>query len=759
MRHEILVDGAEGTAGAGQRTPAAPLLTVVVPTRNEAGNVRALVERIERALGAVAAEIVFVDDSSDETVAEVEAVGATAHHDVSIIHREPERRAGGLGGAVVEGIRAARGEWVCVIDGDLQHPPEVIPRLLDRAKQAAADLVVASRYTEHETVGGFSRVRALISRGGTALAHVLFPVRLHRVTDPLSGFFLVRRTAVDLDRLRPRGFKILLEILGRTPALRIAEVPFEFGERHAGESKASFREGLRYVAQLCELRVGERAWNFGRFGAVGLSGLLVNVVAFALFVRLLGVHYLAAAALATQVSTLWNFALTEAWIFSARSRRRSAAARAGMFFLMNNVALVARAPMLVVLVATLGVNDQLSNVVSLAALTVVRFGVADRWIWSKERPAGSTLHGYDIHGLVTVASEVALPELERFRVHHPIARPTVRVRIGTLSRVQSALVAELAFLVRHTRYDDGLGRYGFGIDITIGKSVQVVASPLLRRSPHVLYTNVVEAILRWTFVKKGFALVHGACISFDDRAVLITAKTDTGKTTTILRTLDSQRCSFLSDDLTLLAPDGRVLTYPKPMTISNHTVRAVNTPLLSRRERFFLPYQSRLHSRSGRRFAFLLAKTRLPIATINAVVQALVPPPKYHVERLVPGVEKADEGRLAALVVIARGGDGNASLEHEEAVDILLSNCEDAYGFPPYPSIAPFLHSGNGRDLRAEERSIVARALEALPATMLRSTTMDWWQRLPGVVNRSVRHESPEETPPILAPAVPFAID
>src|SRR3712207_5897214 len=123
----------------------------------------------------------------------------------------------------------------------------------------------------------------------------------------------------------------------------------------------------------------------------------------------------------------------------------------------------------------------------------------------------------------------------------------------------------------------------------MGETVDVVASPLLRWSPHVLYTNVIEPILRWTFVDKGYALVHAACIAFGDAAYLVTARTDTGKTTTMLRMLDAQpkatgNGAFVSDDMTLLTADRQVLTYPKPLTISRHTVAAVNTPLLTRRE-------------------------------------------------------------------------------------------------------------------------------------------------------------------------------
>src|SRR6185436_8510403 len=201
-----------------------------------------------------------------------------------------------------------------------------------------------------------------------------------------------------------------------------------------------------------------------------------------------------------------------------------------------------------------------------------------------------------------------------------------------------------------------------------GRPIDATASPLVGRSPHVLYTNVVEPILRWTFAERGYALVHAACLAHHGDAFLLTARTDTGKTTTSLKILDSSPYSFLSDDLTLLTPEGRVLTYPKPLTISRHTLRAVRTPLLSRRERLGLVFQSRLHSRSGRRFAFVLAKTHLPAATINALVQLLV-----------PNVDVAVEARLAGMIVIERGGEGDVVLDEGEALGTLLSNCEDAY--------------------------------------------------------------------------------
>jgi hypothetical protein len=270
----------------------------------------------------------------------------------------------------------------------------------------------------------------------------------------------------------------------------------------------------------------------------------------------------------------------------------------------------------------------------------------------------------------------------------------------------------------------------------------------------VLYTNIVEPTLRWCFVERGYALAHAACISCGGRATLITAKTDTGKTTTILKTLDRYQAAFLSDDLTLVRADGKVFTYPKPLTISKHTAAAVKAPLLTARERLGLVLQSRVHSRTGRRLGQLIARFGLPAATINAAVQWIVPPPKYGVERLVPGVSLASHAWLESFVVIERGGLGEQALDHDEAVSVLVENSDDAYDFPPYPAIEHFLHSGNGRDLRAIERQIVDAALAGVPAHVLRSETMDWWQRIPNMIGLSERPEDQfDSAEPVAEPA------
>jgi hypothetical protein len=151
------------------------------------------------------------------------------------------------------------------MDADLQHPPELVPELMRRAVEGDLDLVVASRRCEGGA-DGFGLLRGLLSEISTFAARRLFPQRLRTISDPMSGFFLLRRDAVTLERLRPRGFKILLELLLRNPDLRVDEVPFRFGRRYAGESKASLGQGLSYLRQLALLRLAGGVSGFVRGG-------------------------------------------------------------------------------------------------------------------------------------------------------------------------------------------------------------------------------------------------------------------------------------------------------------------------------------------------------------------------------------------------------------------------------------------------------------------------------------------------------------
>ncbi|GAA2533815.1 glycosyltransferase family 2 protein [Microbacterium mitrae] len=351
-----------------EATPAASFAaSIIVPTYNEEGNVAELISRVSTALAGVHAELIIVDDSNDETPVIARALGETAAIDVTVIHRDVAE--GGLGGAVVAGIRAARSNVCVVMDGDLQHPPEKIPQLLARFAQGDADVVVASRYTGGGTANGLSdQVRVAVSRLSTMVTKAMFPVRLRECSDPMTGFFLVDKTAVDWESLKPRGFKILLEMLARQP-LRVAEIPFDFQARHAGESKASFTQGIRFLTQLTQLRFG----RMSVFALIGALGAVANVLIMAVLTGW-SVPYVLAAIVASVVTIIGNFLLIELFVF----RDMKAAAgpmwmRFAKSFTFNAVEAVVRIAALYVVVETWHVSSVLATAVLLAIAFIVRY--------------------------------------------------------------------------------------------------------------------------------------------------------------------------------------------------------------------------------------------------------------------------------------------------------------------------------------------------------------------------------------------------
>src|SRR5215207_3419306 len=357
-------------------------ISLVIPTRNEAGNIEPLLMRIHQAVKGIATEVVFVDDSADNTPEVIGKLQEWFPLPIKLIHRPKEERKNGLGGAVVEGFKAAQAKWMCVMDADLQHPPEMIPRLFRQAQKTGADIVMGSRLAAGGDASSLGLTRTVISYVFAWTTRLTFPQRLRKVTDPLTGFFLTRRAAVKAEDLRPDGFKILLEILVSHPHLTVSEVPIQFGYRNAGESKASVSETIKFFRGLFRLRLAGRT-NFVKFLVVGLTGLLVNSLVLAAFTELSAIHYLVSAAIATQASTLWNFGLTERWVFGQRQTERGFGTRLVSFLLMNNLMLLLRTPIMTLLVSQLGVHYVIANLASLFAMTVFRYLFADKWIWNK----------------------------------------------------------------------------------------------------------------------------------------------------------------------------------------------------------------------------------------------------------------------------------------------------------------------------------------------------------------------------------------
>lgn len=224
-------------------------LALVIPTLNEAGNIEPLLERIRLALEprGLPYEVVIVDDGSVDGTQEVVQRCAEQDARIRLLVRHDEK---GLAGAVIHGWKHTNADLLGVMDADLQHPPEVLPQLL-AAIEAGNDIAVGSRYTQSKRVEGWNPLRQAVSTVSTLVTRPF--QRKVRVSDPMSGFFMVRRECIDGIRLQPQGFKILLEILVRGRIGSAAEIPFQFGLRHAGKSKADLRVAFHYFFLLGKL--------------------------------------------------------------------------------------------------------------------------------------------------------------------------------------------------------------------------------------------------------------------------------------------------------------------------------------------------------------------------------------------------------------------------------------------------------------------------------------------------------------------------
>jgi len=358
-------------------------VTVIVPTFNERDNVAELVARTAAALAGYDAEILFVDDSTDDTAAEVTRVAADAPLPVRVIHRDDNT--GGLGGAVVVGLGAAASDLCIVMDGDLQHPPELLPALVARHAEGGVDVVAASRYVGGgDTSGLGTAVRFGVSRAATWLTRAMFPIRLARSTDPMTGFFLVDRSRLDLATLKPQGFKILLEILARTD-LRIAEVPMEFGERRHGTSKASLRQGTTFIAHLARLRFGKMSL----FALIGVIGAVANLaIMWALTTA--GVPYVWAAIIGAEVTIVGNFLLQERFVFAdMRTDARGLGLRFAASFGFNNVEAALRIPLMALMVETWHISSVLATGLSLVVAFFARFLFHSLVVYAPKRARGA----------------------------------------------------------------------------------------------------------------------------------------------------------------------------------------------------------------------------------------------------------------------------------------------------------------------------------------------------------------------------------
>ncbi|MEK6986095.1 MAG: glycosyltransferase [Candidatus Thermoplasmatota archaeon] len=376
------------------------LLSVVLPTYNEAGNIARMVAAVREAMAGLDHEVLVIDDNSKDGTADL-ARQAGAR----VVVRTAER---GLATAVVRGIAEARGTYVAVMDADFQHPPATVRRMVERAVARDADLVIGSRYVEGGTEGEFGLVRRTISRGASWLAHIALPaVRKFHLSDPMSGLFLVRRDRVDAAELKPRGYKVLLEVIAKARLERVEEVGYAFGARAEGDSKLGASTLIQYVLHLADLAVADREnRRMARFAAVGASGVLVNFLLLYLLFQVGGMEYHLALAFALEASVISNFLLNDRLTFQDH-HEDPWWARLGLFHLVSFFGLVCSFATQSLLVDVFGVNRYLALPIGVVAGFVPNWMGNTRFTYGgRARPKTSRWLPYAI--LVVAASGLYL---------------------------------------------------------------------------------------------------------------------------------------------------------------------------------------------------------------------------------------------------------------------------------------------------------------------------------------------------------------
>ena len=354
-------------------------LSLIVPTYNEVENVGRLFERVHAAVSTYCRyEVLVMDDNSPDGTAD-EVRRYADRYPVRVIVRTTNR---GLAPSIVDGLKLASGQVIGVIDADLQHPPEKLPELLNEVR-GGADVVVASRYEAGGGIEGWTLSRKIVSRGARLLAYVFTPSS-KKSRDPLSGFFLLKKSTIEGVELRPIGYKILLEILVRGNVAIVGSVPYSFADREAGQSKYGMKEQVNYLRHLLRLIPADRELRrFLKFCLVGGSGVLVNMGLLWLLTEVAGLFYLVSSAIAVECAIVNNFAWNEVWTFRDRGGGGSSArlTRLLKFNLVSVAGLGINVVVLWLMTDQAGMYYMVSNLFGIAAATFWNFMVNARWTW------------------------------------------------------------------------------------------------------------------------------------------------------------------------------------------------------------------------------------------------------------------------------------------------------------------------------------------------------------------------------------------
>ncbi|GBO53239.1 dolichol-phosphate mannosyltransferase [Pseudanabaena sp. lw0831] len=371
--------------------------SLIVPTYNECKNLTKLVEILTQLLNSYFYEnyeLIIVDDDSPDLTWQVGLDLMPNYPQLRVMRRQGEK---GLSTAVIRGWQSSQGEVLGVIDGDLQHPPETLIKMLDEMAKGA-DLVVASRHVEGGGVSDWGFMRRVLSRGAQMLGLLILPNVIGRVSDPMSGYFMVRRSAIANYPMNPLGYKILIEVLGRGNIGSVAEVGYVFQERQEGESKVTWRQYVDYILHLLRLRSRGRITKlreklrvpvkrFLKFGLVGFSGVFVDMAIFYLLsdVSTLGWGLTRSKMIASEVAVLNNFLWNDLWTFRDLAQQQSGWRKLIKRFVKFNLICLLGIGLNLIILNLLynyfGVNKYIANLIAIAIVTIWNFWFNFKLSW------------------------------------------------------------------------------------------------------------------------------------------------------------------------------------------------------------------------------------------------------------------------------------------------------------------------------------------------------------------------------------------
>jgi dolichol-phosphate mannosyltransferase len=374
-------------------------VSIIIPTYNESQNILKILKSIQDCLPKnTKAQTIVVDDNSPDGTGKLveeylENVKKLTNHTIQVIHRKTKE---GLSSAILKGIQFATGNTIVVMDSDLSHPANLLPKMIDALKHPKCDIVVASRYVNGGDIIGWTRKRKFLSKLATLIAKRGLGVR---VKDPMSGFFAFKKPIIQGLSFDAIGYKMLLEILVKAKNANVMEIPYTFTNREFGQSKLDSKTIFDYLKAVWKLyRYGKQAAKeekrksvsflskAGRFYSIGAIGLAINYVVSSLFTDVVSnMWYLHATIIGIAVSMSSNFVLNKVWTFEDRNfEAKHTSIQYAKFMGLSSLGALAQLAMVYVLVDHNKMDYPIALVLAVAASALSNF-VLNKKLTFKEK--------------------------------------------------------------------------------------------------------------------------------------------------------------------------------------------------------------------------------------------------------------------------------------------------------------------------------------------------------------------------------------